>query len=404
MLRGHGVHGHTRSGSVANELTSKRPGTFRIPGLCEQSLKGARLGAPFSRIQRSERDQPGRGRWVRMTLRDFTVMSCGSGCGSCEPVSRWERTVKTLYPNSSTPCENGAELSLHRAHNPCRTSPSPETTERAGPVPGLRREVIGFGCLSQGARAVLRRDAADLAEHVEPDQAAAGRSATSWRGRSNRPAASPRAGSTSFARTRHRRPPSSSLHRTRRAGCRAIDQQRAQGAAGAPQNHRGRLIDRSVAPRTRASHVHRLLLPSRPHIAMPVPAARDWPGCGAGSRRGRARAPRCGAVARTQSRPCARPRGPRGVVRGQQRAAGMQPQLGRQQHHVCRGRARQRQRGQRLAARARWIQRRGHGRGTNVCGLHRAQMADALRLLACGVDLRQRGLGIVVIGQFDAQR
>ena len=31
----------------------KRPGTFRIPGLCEQSLEGARLGAPFSRIQRT---------------------------------------------------------------------------------------------------------------------------------------------------------------------------------------------------------------------------------------------------------------------------------------------------------------------------------------------------------------
>ena len=171
MSRGHGVHGHTRSGADDESRTRglghgvaalcllsyirrfcettigqyrgrfaancqrasskrKRPGTFRIPGLCEQSLEGARLGAPFSRIQwalapikaiarrnspvhrhrceqRDERNQPLQGSvgsndvvrfhgaflwfWLWLLRAGFSM---GADC-------------KDSLPDASTPCENG---------------------------------------------------------------------------------------------------------------------------------------------------------------------------------------------------------------------------------------------------------------------------------------------------------
>lgn len=111
----------------------KRPGTFRIPGLCEQRSEGARLGAPFSRIQRTlapikaiarrngpvhrhrceqrdERNQPLQGSvgpndvvrfhgeilWFWLWLRR-AGFSMGANC-------------KDSLPDSSTPCENGVRL------------------------------------------------------------------------------------------------------------------------------------------------------------------------------------------------------------------------------------------------------------------------------------------------------
>ena len=117
-----------REGRVKRQR--KRPGTFRSPGLCEQSLEGAQLSAPLSRIQRtlapikaiarrngpahrhrceqrSERDQPLQGSvgsndvvrfhgeflwfWLWLLRAGFSM---GADC-------------KDSLPNSSSPCENG---------------------------------------------------------------------------------------------------------------------------------------------------------------------------------------------------------------------------------------------------------------------------------------------------------
>ena len=45
-----GVRGHTRSGAARGcRGQQKRPGSCRMPGLCEQSVEGARSGASLSR-------------------------------------------------------------------------------------------------------------------------------------------------------------------------------------------------------------------------------------------------------------------------------------------------------------------------------------------------------------------
>ncbi len=88
----------------------KRPGSSRIPGLCEQSVEGARSGATFSRIQRTQerieaiasylgpahrrrkpRDERDRRLWGR--LGSIEIARCHGSCPGVRVVARASRSV-----------------------------------------------------------------------------------------------------------------------------------------------------------------------------------------------------------------------------------------------------------------------------------------------------------------------
>jgi hypothetical protein len=105
----------------------KRPGSLRSPGLCEQSVEGARLGASFSRMQRTlgpikaithrqggthERNQPLRGsvdsndaaRFHDEAFQDRKVARCSRFLNE-------GRTVKSLY-GGVNPCQEHEQVGL----------------------------------------------------------------------------------------------------------------------------------------------------------------------------------------------------------------------------------------------------------------------------------------------------
>ena len=158
---------------------------------------------PAAAQARANATRPGMGRFGLVVRSDVTMNLSNE---NSRPFRAKGRTVKTLNPRRQALRQWGCPALL-RTHTRRDRHHHHTTPQRARAVPGLCREGAGRRHRAQGAGAVVRRLARNLAFDVEPDQVVAADRRQSWRARSKRTAPSPQAGLTSGARMRRLRRP-----------------------------------------------------------------------------------------------------------------------------------------------------------------------------------------------------
>jgi hypothetical protein len=217
---------------------TKRPGSFRSPGLCEQSLEGALLSASLSRMhsvlfsiklgcprharpaQRIGPMQGGATSAWRLHRRHHSCRresdSTRHGSVRSDSAERFhdEASESKTGPDRATgadckeslpprqPPARMASKSLRRQDNPCRTSLSPEDktrwrcsrSTRNGSWPAARRQRVSNRPSPRSCRS--HRACGARSSHRD-------RSATGWRGRSKRTARRRKAGSIRNERPLH---------------------------------------------------------------------------------------------------------------------------------------------------------------------------------------------------------